>query len=450
VTSSKPRLLFLNRSYFPDAEATGQLLTQLCEDLAFQFDVRVISGQPNLNPSQADYVRVGQEVRGGVTIRRVWNSQFAKSSTIGRLANWFSYMLMATLAAIFGPRPDFVIVETDPPFLCLVGAFLRRRFGCQLIVYLQDIHPDLGVALGRVRKGPITWLLRKCFLGVYRRADQVVVLSNDMRQVLVESGVDRRRITKIPNWVDCSKVTSVKSDNRFRAELDLQDKFVVMHSGNLGFCQRLENILDAAEQLLDRPEIAIVLVGDGASRKRLEADAVRRGLKNVRFVDYQPAARLSESLSAADVHIVSVDPRVVGFLMPSKLYGVLASGTPVLAVAPASCELSEIVERESVGYVVGPDEPSALAKRIADLAAFPYHLKEIGERARSLAVDQFDRGISVDAFATLLLDLFQQSVGSQAIVAPKPVSAGSGGQPPKPDKPSVPGTSDLPVEATRR
>ncbi len=446
--SFKPRILFLNRSYFPDAEATGQLLTQLCEDLALQFDVRVISGQPNSNPSAAAYVRIGQELRRGVTIRRVWHSKFDKSSSVGRLLNWFSYSLMATIAAVSGPRPDIVIVETDPPFLCWVGAILRRLFGCQLVVYLQDIYPDLGVALGRVPNSLMTRLLRRHFFSIYRRADRVIVLSDDMRKVLMSAGVDGGRIAKIPNWVDCSKVEPVKTDNPFRAEYGLQDKFVVMHSGNLGFCQRLENLLDAADNLREHPEIAIVLVGDGALRKSLEKTARQRGLANVMFVDYQPAARLAESLSAADLHIVSVDPRVIGFLMPSKLYGVLASGTPVLAVAPAGCELSELVEREQVGFVVSPEEPAALATRIAELAAFPYDLEGRGERARALAVRQFDRGISVDSFATLLMELFEQSSrgSTGAASARRPQSSVSHSADAVPA--NSPDTIDQPEEAT--
>lgn len=410
----KPRVLFLNRSYFPDAEATGQLLTQLCEELALQFDVRVITGQPNSNPSAAPFVRVGQEDRNGVVVRRVWHTQFSKSSTLGRLVNWGTYLLMATLAALCGRRPDIIVVETDPPLLCLVGAFLRWRFGCQHVVYLQDIYPDLGVALGRIRDGWVTRLLRRLFLAVYRRADQVVVLSDDMRQVLIQGGVDPAHVVKIPNWVDCAKVQPFKGPNTFREELGLQDQFVVMHSGNLGYCQRLENLLEAAERLKDRTEIVIVLVGDGAFRRELEVTAAKKGLTNVRFVDYQPASRLSESLSAADLHIVSVDPRVVGYLMPSKLYGVLASGTPLIAIAPNYCELALLVERNAVGWVVEPDDPQTLSQRIAESAQLPYDLRQMGERARKLAVDQFDRSASVDAFATLLIDLFERAEGSKS------------------------------------
>ncbi len=123
---SRPRVLFLNRSYWPDAEATGQLLTELCEDLAASFDVTVIAGQPNQNPSGAGFRKSGWQDHGGVRIRRVWHTRFAKSFLPARLLNLVTYLFAALLAAVFVPRPDVIVAETDPPLLCLVALLLRR------------------------------------------------------------------------------------------------------------------------------------------------------------------------------------------------------------------------------------------------------------------------------------------------------------------------------------
>lgn len=402
---TKLRVLFLNRSYYPDAEATGQLLTQLCEDLAADFQVRVIAGQPNSNPSGADFVAVGEERRREVTIQRVRHTRFSKASMWGRLVNWTSYLVTAAWAAIRAPRPDLIVVETDPPLLCLLGAFLKRWFGCQLVVYLQDLYPDLGIAIGKLPDHFLLRGLRAAFIRSYRAADRVVVLSDDMQQVLVTAGVPARSIRKIPNWVDTSRVVPIKEKNSFRTELGLQSEFLVMHSGNLGYCQGLESVVLAAERLRERSDIAWVFVGDGAARGRLEQMVADRRLDNVRFGDYQPMEYLSTSLSAADLHLVAVDARVVGYLMPSKFYGALASGTPVLAVAPPESELARIVEQERVGRVAVPGDPQSLADRIVEMAALPYDLREMGDRARRLAVERFDRAKSVGSFAEMLREL---------------------------------------------
>lgn len=401
--NSMTRVLFLNRSYYPDAEATGQLLTELCEDLATDFEVTVIAGQPNQNPQNVDFRRAGKDVHNDVTIRRVWNTRLPKTSLVGRSVNLLSYLAMATLTALTAKRQHVVVVETDPPLLCLVGALLKKRFGCKLVIYLQDIHPDLGVALGKLRDGLTTRWLRRLFFAAYRRADRVVVLSDDMRNVLIESDLDPARIEMIPNWVDTDKVTPVKTNNAFRRQLGVDNKFVVMYSGNLGLCQGLDNVLLAAQLIKDRDNIEFVFVGDGVSKQHLLDTAIQHKLTNVRFVDYQPASRLSESLSAADLHLVPIDPRVSRFLMPSKLYGVLASGTPLIAVAPETSDLAQMVESERVGLAVEPNDPHALAEKILWFAEWCDDLQAYGERARDLAVQQFDRRISVHRFQEMLL-----------------------------------------------
>lgn len=403
--AGRPRVLFVNRSYWPDAEATGQLLTELCEDLAASFDVEVIAGQPNQNPEQAEFRRHGVELRNGVAIRRVRHTRFSKASFLGRLANYASFFVAALVAAIRSQRPNVIVVETDPPLLCLLGAVARWRHRCRLIVYLQDIYPDVAVAVGKLRDGWLTSWLRRLFFRVYRTADRVVVLSEDMKSVLRGGGVASSTIRIIPNWVDTSTVWPVKHDNAFRRRHDLDGKFVVMYSGNMGLCQRLETVLSAAELLRHRPHILFVLVGNGASRADLETLSQERRLSNVRFFDYRPRSELPESLSAADVHLVSLDPRVTNCLMPSKLYGILASGTALVAVAREHCELSQVVQEATVGLVVEPDNPRALASRLLWCADHPRQLQEMGMRARALAEARYDRRISTSCFAQMLSEL---------------------------------------------
>src|SRR5262245_24054423 len=139
--TQRPRVLFINRSYWPDAEATGQLLTELCEDLAASFDVSVIAGQPNSNPTGANFCRRGLEQRHGVHIHRVAHTRFPKKSLIGRAANLLSFLMAAFWTAFRVPRPDIVIVETDPFLLAFLGDWLKFWHGCRHVVYLQDIYP---------------------------------------------------------------------------------------------------------------------------------------------------------------------------------------------------------------------------------------------------------------------------------------------------------------------
>jgi glycosyltransferase involved in cell wall biosynthesis len=309
-----------------------------------------------------------------------------------------------------------VIVETDPPLLCLLGGFLQRWRGCRLIVYLQDIYPDVAVALGKLPAGWPTTMLRRWFFGVYRRADQVVVLSRDMQSLLLEAGVAPDKISIVPNWVDTRLVQPTKRNNRFRAQHQLGDKFVVMYSGNLGLSQGLHHVLAAADRLRDRQDIVFLLVGDGASKPALQQQAQTMQLENVRFLDYQPKGELAQSLSAADLHLVTLDPRISRHLMPSKFYGILASGTPLLVIGPTDCELSQVTIEEEVGWIVPSADPEALAATILNCAEQRETLAAMGERAARLAVERYDRRVSTNQFAQVVAHAFQPDSSLQGAV----------------------------------
>jgi glycosyltransferase involved in cell wall biosynthesis len=398
-------VLFLNRSYWPDTEATGQLLTELCEDLAQTFAVTVIAGQPNDNSAGGQYRRRGTEVRHDVRIRRVWHTRFPKKYLPGRICNYLSFLFSSLWAAWWMKRPDLVVVETDPPLLCLIGWYLQRRRGAKLVIYLQDIHPDIGIALGKIRNGPLIRALRRLIFHAYRGADRVIVLSRDMQRRLVKSGVDPQRVVCIRNWVDADQIRPVKSDNPFRKQHGLSNEFVTMYSGNLGLCQRLDDIVAAAAFLRGRTDILFLLVGGGALERELKEQVAELGLSNVRFLPYQPKVKLAESLSAANLHLVPLDPRVASCLMPSKLYGVLASGTPLLAIAPDDCELAELTRDNAVGVVVTPGDPEALADAVRQLADEAWDLGEMGRRARLLALAQYDRKRSTESFGKMLFQV---------------------------------------------
>ncbi len=409
-------IVFINRSYWPDAEATGQLLTELAEDLSSSFRVSVVCGQPVANPEQAAFCRSGRQFRNGVEICRVRHTRFRKSSFLGRAINMVTFLLAASWRMLTLPHPDVLVVETDPPLLCLLGRTMQLLRRTRLVCYLQDIYPDVAVALGKLRPGIVSRLADWLFYRVYRRADRVVVLSRDMQRHLRERGIAAERLCTIPNWVDAQRIAPVAPPNAFRQSLGLGERqFLVMYSGNLGLSQRLEQLIEAAHLLRSQPEFQFVLIGGGANRPPLEARARELNLSNVRFLDYQPKPRLAESLSAADLHIVFLDPRITHCLMPSKIYGILAAGVPVLLLGAPHSELAELIQQQRVGRVVSGERAVAIAQAIQELAADTEFRREAAVRARDLAVERFDRRVAVEAFHNLL----QETIGAEWRNAPR-------------------------------
>lgn len=406
--TSQPGILFLNRSYWPDMEATGQLLTELCEGLAAEFQVQVLAGQPNsVNPlAPADWRTRSQH--SGVQIHRLRHTKFPKRRLWGRLANYLTFSLSVCRALQHWPAPDVVVFETDPFLLALEAQRLQQRTGCRLVGYLQDIHPDVGIAIGKIRNGYAVRRLRKALFDVYRKCDRVVVLSEDMRQLLAADGVCPSRIRVIPNWADTEKIVATGAVSRFRLQHGLEDKFLVMYSGNLGLTQRLGDFVAAAELLSDDPRIHFAFVGRGALEAELRNQVTARRLTNISFYDYQPREDLADSLSAADLHLVPLAAELSRCLMPSKLYGILAAGRPCLTNAPAGSELQRVISEHQVGFAVPSGSIQELAAAIRQAASDPGRLREMNLRARQLAETQYSRPLSIERFRSLLIDVLEQ------------------------------------------
>ena len=242
---------------------------------------------------------------------------------------------------------------------------------------------------------------------VYRHADRVIVLGEDMRALLASSGIPNDRITSLPNWVDTTRIFPIPLRNLFRQRERLDDKFVAMYSGNMGLCQNLDEILQTAELLQGREIIEFVLIGGERLTSSVGGNHANKDLKNVRFLPYQPLADLAHSLSAANLHLVPLDPRVTGCLVPSKLYGILAAGVPALVIAGERSEASRVVRESATGRVVALAIPSSLPKPSAGLSIMSASAKPWAP-GRHLAEREYDRRRTTGRFAALLEGILER------------------------------------------
>ena len=405
---TKPKIVFLNRCYWPDSEATGQLLTELCEFLANDFEVHVICGQPNSPSEDAIYERSGVSERGNVHIHRLRHTRFQKRIPAGRLINLVSftraagrYLRKTALAS------DLIISETDPFLLPIEARKHASRTRAKLVCYLQDIYPDVAEAIGKVKAGRFTAAIRSRLKASYDAADRVIVLGRCMQQRLTESPwlIDAKKVRIVPNWANCQAIKPLDpKNNPFRKRESLEDQFVVMHSGNMGLTQRLDVLVDATQHAAWPSDAVLLLVGDGASRNRLVEQVNGTSHPDrVRFLPYQPREKLDESLSGADMHVVSMHEDITGCLCPSKLYGILAAGRPVLAIANQRTDLCQTVVEQRVGWCCEPGDSVAVANAIAE--ARESERSEMHARARDVAVRCFDREVVMRQFANVLSEV---------------------------------------------
>ncbi len=399
----QPKLLFLNRSYWPDVEATGQLLTELCEDLSSDFEVSVVAGKPNqLSNPETDFNWSDVRHHRDVKIHRIDHWQLSKRHMVTKGLNYLSFVRATRKRLLTVPAPDVVIFETDPFLLPFEAARLQRRTGCRMVGYLQDIYPDVAVALGKVPNNWIIRRLRESMFSVYRRCDRMIVLSEDMKRLLVEGGVGEDRIHIVPNWADTSQIKPVRGDNVFRQRHQIGDHFLVMYSGNLGLTQRLEEFVEAARLLADEPRVLFAFVGQGSQKATLQSLVQSQRLNNVRFFDYQPKSELAHSLSAADLHLVPLTRELSQCLMPSKLYGILASGRPYLTNAVPESELHQLTIRHQVGLTVPPGNPVEIANVVRQASRNRESLVTMGANARKLAESQYSAESSMKQFRAVM------------------------------------------------
>jgi len=374
---ARKRLLVLNQYYWPGVEATAHLLTDLCEGLAQTYDVHVVTGVLHEHEDEPRWLS-----RNGVTIHRVRSTAYDRSGLAARASNYFTYLGVAFGRGLIAEPPDLVLCMTDPPMVGAVGLAVARRFRVPLVVVCQDVFPETAQKLGRLTNPAAVGTLRRIVRSYLRRADRVVSIGETMSRRLVAKGAPPERIVVIPNWVDKDEITPQPRDNPWARENGLVGPFVVMHSGNVGHAQDLESLVRAAVLLHDLDRLEIVIVGFGARHAAVLELARDLGATNVRFLPYQPRERLSELLSAADVHYLGLARGLAGYVVPSRINGILAAGRPVIVSADADSESAQVVQTAGCGIAVPPGDPAAVADAIRRAYAGDLDLAGMGAAGR--------------------------------------------------------------------
>lgn len=392
------RVCYFNRSYWPDTGATGQLLTELAEDLAnvHGLEVTVVTGYP-LSDGGA---LASTETRNGVRIVRARGTTLSQRSFAGRATNYVTYFVSALWTALRLPTQDVTVALTDPPIIGLAALAARPRHG--MVFYCQDIFPQVAGLLEDFKSPLVNAILERVNRLLVRRAARIVALGDTMASRLVEGkGADRSKISIIHNWADTSAIVPSDKVNAFSREHGLDSKFVVLHAGNIGLGQNLDVVIDAAALLASRPDIVIQFIGDGNRRAALEETVKARGLTNVRFLPFQPRELLRWTYASSDVCLVSLKPGLAGYIVPSKLYPILAAGRPYIAAVESLTEIAALTERHQCGVLSPPSDGAALAAAILQLAGQPQQRAAMGQRAR-VAAELFSRDKQVAAHAQVI------------------------------------------------
>ena len=404
-TAKRPTFLIISQVYPPDPTSVGQHMHDAAQALARQgLEVRVLTSARGYENPSVKYPK--RELLDGVEIIRLPLSSFGKKSIAHRLVGQSLFLLQAFFRGVFTRRLCCVLVSTSPPMASVAALMIRCFRRVAVKFWVMDLNPDQLIQMGIIKETSLPArafnLLNKTILRV---SDDVIALDRFMAERLVKKLDVREKITILPPWPHTDYDESVEhSENPFRRQHGLTGKFVVMYSGNHSLTSPVITVLDAAVKMQDRPDLVFMFIGGGIGKRDVREILERHHPKNIVDLPYQPFDQLRYSLSAADVHVVTMGNNVVGVIHPCKVYGAMALGRPILLVGPSECHVADIMRNKHVGWhVQHGDVVGTIAAIDQMLALPPAELQTMGDEAAKIVQEKFEQQQMIDQFTKIML-----------------------------------------------
>jgi colanic acid biosynthesis glycosyl transferase WcaI len=382
-------VLLLNQFFWPDSAATSQLLTDLAHGLAERgHQVYVIC-------ADGRYALQDRSMPPSATVHRVRSIPFVRGS-LGRILCYASFFVSAAIRGALLPKADLVITLTTPPLLSLIGSFLKTFRGSPYFIWEMDVYPDVAVDLNYFKARGIMDRLVGILADFTRhRATGILALGPCMRRRLIDRGIAAEKIHVAENWANGRLICPIPKPAGETA-------LTVLYSGNLGLAHDVDTIFGAMDSLKQDDRFRFVFAGGGARRKQLEADCRKSEILNVAFYSYYERASLSENLAACDIGLVTQSAASLGSLVPSKIYGLLAAGRPILYIGPALSTAGMLIRNAGCGWQIECGDQLGLINLLLRLAKQPSEIEQAGRRAYGAFIRHYDLPIGVARICTLV------------------------------------------------
>jgi colanic acid biosynthesis glycosyl transferase WcaI len=405
------KILVLSLYYEPDrCQSNGPIIRALCEDWAAAgHEVTVLASFPHYSCPAVWPAYRGRLLQfdrvGPVQVIRSYIYVPQTRSSLGRLLNYLSFNLSSLLAGLLSGRQDVIFAMSPPLTIGLTAWLLGLLKRAPFCYNLQDIWPEAAVRLGMLRNRRMITLFEWLERFIYRQSQRIFAISEDFRTNLHCKGVTPGKIVVLPNFVDTDRLQPSPRHNEFAVRHGLTDRFVVLYAGNLGLSQGLEVILEAAQELKsatprgsELEKILFLIVGQGSCRDQLIEEAIRRRLTNVRFLPLQPEDDLPLLYGAADLALIPLRKGITENSVPCKTYAIMASGKPYLAGVDPGSNVWKLTEEVECGWTIPPEDGTALAAKVRELAGQADELVRRGRRGRAHAELHYSRPAITSAY----------------------------------------------------
>ncbi|NDV62308.1 glycosyltransferase family 4 protein [Puniceicoccales bacterium CK1056] len=405
---SRQRVYFFNRFFWPDNSATAQILTDLCRGLdKREYAVTVVTSRLNYGDPAVAYP--GQEEFQGIEISRLWSTRFGRSTLLGRLLDYATIYLSFFVFTIsrLGAE-DIAVFKTDPPLLSIPGAVGKTVKGFRMVAWCQDVFPEVATSGIQLPKGAglIFNVLARIRDWSLQVADAVVVLGKDMTDFLSMRGIPKEKLQEISNW-------SVQDEEPSINEAALREKwgiptgtFVVGYSGNLGRAHDWETLLEAARLLKQEKDLLFLCCGGGHGYEQLKIAVEEEQLQELfGFLPYQPLELLGATLRVPDIHWLTLKESLTPFIFPSKFFGILQAGRPLIFIGSTAGEIAGLIRSNKIGHALSEGQGTALAEVIRSAKADQEKSAKAGKLARVLWEEKYQKSLEIEKWKQVLVRL---------------------------------------------
>ena len=406
------RILIINQFFYPDIAATAQLMTDLTEDLAKRnLDITVLTSNSNYLGGKLDLSKNGRFIPARII--RVNSLSFGRRHVQGRVLDYLSFLVMILCRSLFLPRFDLVLALTTPPLIASVGLLLKMVKKSKYVCLVEDLYPETAIALGILgEKSLIVRMTGKISRMIYRRADRIIAISENMKRKLTGKDIDENKITVIDNWADQRLIYPIEQKkNWFIREHNLQNKFIVQYSGNMGMGHDFDTFLNGLIRLQTYEDICFLFVGDGPKKRDIMLFKQVHNLQNLICLPYQDRKDLAFSIGAGDISLISLQPSLDGCIVPSKLYGIMAAARPIIFVGSEESDIARIIERAECGFQVDEGDVDAFVKQVLYLYQNPDIVVDLGRKGHAFFLKHFERKAATNRYLDLFQNLGLDSVG---------------------------------------
>jgi colanic acid biosynthesis glycosyl transferase WcaI len=429
VNARESSLLVISQVYVPDPASVGQHLADAAEALAGRgHGIRVLTSSRGYENPRQKYPR--RDNRAGAEIVRLPLSSFGKRNLGLRLLGQMMFLLQVIVRGLIMRRLAGILVSTSPPmaaFAAMVIAMVRR---VPITYWLMDLNPDQAVALGKVsQRSRLVWAMKWLNRRIFSRAAAVVVLDRFMAERVRRQYEVCGELAVLPPWPHVDDFAEVPIEqNPFVAKHHLRGRFVVMYSGNHSLASPVTTLVEAALALRDDPRFLFLFVGGGLGKRDVEQAIETHRPQNIVSLPYQPLEKIKYSLSAANLHVVTLGDQMAGIIHPCKVYGAMAVGRPILLVGPRPSHVTDLIDQYEVGWQVDHGDVTGMVARLRAIAEVPpAQLNEMGERARRAMQGHHRKEHLCGAFCDVVErnmnvgDAYKASTSRQALERLEPV-----------------------------